>query len=144
MMDTSEAGEIVDQDRDRMRALSSRLLSLHGVLLDRERRAYEERHGSVASRELLQLLLHDEQFSWLRSLSSMIAKIDEVVDAEKPIPPDGLKSAYRETYRLLKSGTGGDFQDKYHVALQDSPDVIMAHAAVSRVLSDSDPGPGAR
>ena len=127
-----------------MRALSSRLLSLHGVLLDRERRAYEELHGTVASRELLQLLLHDEQFSWLRSLSSMIAKIDEVVDSEEPIPPDSFKSAYRETYRLLKSGTGGAFQDKYHLALQDSPDVIMAHAAVSRVLSDSDRGPGAR
>jgi hypothetical protein len=134
----------VDEDRDRMRALSSRLLRLHSLLLDRERRAYEERHGSVASRELLQLLLHDEQFSWLRSLSSMIAKIDDVVDAQEPIPPGGLRSAFREAYRLLKSGTGGDFQDKYHLALQDSPDVIMAHAAVSRILSDSDPGPGTR
>jgi hypothetical protein len=134
----------VDEDRDRMRALSSRLLRLHSLLLDRERRAYEERHGSVASRELLQLLLHDEQFSWLRSLSSMIAKIDDVVDAQEPIPPGGLRSAIREAYRLLKSGTGGDFQDKYHLALQDSPDVIMAHAAVSRILSDSDPGPGTR
>jgi hypothetical protein len=134
----------VDEDRDRMRALSSRLLRLHGLLLDRERRAYEERHGSVASRELLQLLLHDEQFSWLRSLSSMIAKIDDVVDAQEPIPPGSLRSAFREAYRLLKSGTAGDFQDKYHLALQDSPDVIMAHAAVSRILSDSDPGPGTR
>ena len=135
---------IVDPDRDRMRVLSSRLLSLHGVLLDRERRAYEERHGSVASRQLLHLLLHDEQFSWLRSLSAMIAKIDEVVDADEPLPPQSVQSAFRETYRLLKSGVGGDFQDKYHLALQDSPDVIMAHAAVSRVLSDSDSGPGTR
>jgi len=129
----------MDQDRDRMRALSARLLTLHGVLLDRERRAYEERHGSVASRELLNLLLYDEGFSWLRSLSSMIAKIDEVVDADEPLPPESLRRAFNEAYRLLKSGTAGDFQDKYHLALQDSPDVIMAHAAVSRVLSDSGP-----
>jgi len=127
-----------------MRVLSSRLLRLHGVLLDRERRAYEERHGSIASRELLHLLLHDARFSWLRSLSSMIAKIDEVVDADEPLPPQSLQSAFREAHRLLKSGTGGDFQDKYHLALQDSPDVIMAHAAVSRVLSDSGSGPGIR
>src|SRR5437867_13005281 len=124
-----------------MRVLSSRLLSLHGVLLDRERRAYEERHGSVASRQLLHLLLHDEQFSWLRSLSSMIAKIDEVVDADEPIPPESVRGAFREAYRLLKSDDAGDFRDKYHLALQDSPDVIMAHAAVSRVLSDVGPGP---
>jgi hypothetical protein len=134
----------VDQDRDRMRVLSSRLLRLHGVLLDRERRAYEERHGSIASRELLHLLLHDARFSWLRSLSSMIAKIDEVVDADEPLPPQSVQSAFREAYRLLKSGAGGDFQEKYHLALQDSPDVIMAHAAVSRVLSDPDSDPGTR
>ena len=127
-----------------MRVLSSRLLRLHGVLLDRERRAYEDRHGSIASRELLHLLLHDAQFSWLRSLSSMIAKIDEVVDADEPLPPQSVQSAFREAYRLLKSGAGGDFQDKYHLALQDSPDVIMAHAAVSRVLSDPDSDPGTR
>jgi hypothetical protein len=134
----------VNQDRDRLRDLSARLLRLHGILLDRERRSYEDRHGAVASRELLHLLLHDEHFSWLRSLSSMIAKIDEVVDADEPLPPQSLQSAFREAHRLLKSGTGGDFQDKYHLALQDSPDVIMAHAAVRRVLSDSGPGPGAR
>jgi hypothetical protein len=134
----------VNQDRDRLRDLSARLLRLHGILLDRERRSYEDRHGAVASRELLHLLLHDEHFSWLRSLSSMIAKIDEVVDADEPLPPQSLQSAFREAHRLLKSGTGGDFQDKYHLALQDSADVIMAHAAVSRVLSDSGPGPGAR
>ena len=127
-----------------MRVLSTRLLTLHGLLLERERRAYEERHGSVASRELLHLLLHDEQFSWLRSLSSMIAKIDEVVDADEPLPPDSMQRAFREAHRLLKSGTAGDFREKYHLALQESPDVIMAHAAVSRVLSDSGPGSGTR
>jgi len=112
-------------------------------LLDRERLAYEERHGSVASRELLHLLLHDEQFSWLRSLSSMIANIDAIVDADE-ILPESVRGAFRAAYRLLKSDEGGDFRDKYHLALQDSPDVIMAHAAVSRVLSDAGPDPGTR
>jgi hypothetical protein len=130
----------LDEDRDRMRTLSTRLLTLHGVLLDRERRAYEEQYGLVASRELLHLLLHDERFAWLRSLSSMIASIDAIVDTDEPIPPERVRGAFREAHRLLKSGAGGDFQDKYHLALQDSPDVIMAHAAVSRVLADAGPG----
>jgi hypothetical protein len=89
-------------------------------------------------------LLHDEQFSWLRSLSSMIANIDAIVDADEPITPASVRGAFREAYRLLKSDEGGDFQVKYHIALQDSPDVIMAHAAVSRVLSDAGPAPGSR
>jgi hypothetical protein len=126
----------VDQDRDRLRDLSARLLRLHGILLDRERLAYEERHGSVASRELLHLLLHDAQFSWLRSLSSMIAKIDEVVDADEPLPPQSVQSAFREAYRLLKSGAGGDFRTS--TISRWIAGWIMAHAAVSRVLSDPD------
>jgi len=127
----------VDQDRDRLRDLSTRLLRLHRVLLDRERRAYEDRHGAVPSRELLHLALHDEQFAWLRSLSAMIAHIDEVVDADEPIVLEGVQNVFREVYRLIKSGDRGAFQDKYRVALQDSPDVVMAHAEVSRVLPAS-------
>jgi len=127
----------VEQDRDRLRDLSARLLRLHRVLLDRERRAYEDRHGAIPSRELLHLALHDEQFAWLRSLSTMIAHIDEIVDADEPIVLEGVQNVFREVYRLIKSGDRGAFQDKYRVALQDSPDVVMAHAEVSRVLPAS-------
>ena len=130
----------MNQDRDRIRDLSTRLLRLHGLLLDRERRAYEDRHGSVASRELLHLVLYDEQFSWLRLLSTMIANLDALVDADEPVMPESVRIAFREVYGLLKSGENGDFRDKYIVALQESPDVIMAHAAVSRVLTDSRAG----
>jgi hypothetical protein len=127
------------QDRDRLRDLSTRLLQLHGLLLDRERGAYEDRHGSVPAYELFQLVLYDAQFSWLRSLSGMIANLDALVDADEPISPANVRSVFRETFLLLKSGEGGDFQAKYIVALQESPDVIMAHAAVSRVLSNAGP-----
>ena len=134
----------MDHDRDRIRDLSTRLLRLHGVLLDRERRAYENRHGSVPAHQLFQLVLYDTQFSWLRSLSGMIANLDAIVDADEPVSPENVRSVFGEVYALLKSGEGGDFQAKYIAALQDSPDVIMAHAAVSRVLSDSGPPPGIR
>lgn len=134
----------MDQDRDRLRDLSTRLLRLHGVLLDRERRAYEDRYGSVPSRELFQLVLYDARFSWLRSLSTLVANLDAIVDADEPIAPEHVRSVFRETFLLLKSGEGGEFQAKYILALQDSPDVIMAHAAVSRVLSDAGPASGIR
>lgn len=127
----------MDQDRDRLRELSARLLRLHRVLLDRERRAYEDRHGSIPSRQLLHLVLHDEQFAWLRSLSTMIARIDDIVDTDELISSESVQNAFREAHRLIKFGGTGDFQDKYYEALQDSPDVVMAHAEVSRVLPAS-------
>ena len=124
-------------DRERLRDLSGRLLHLHKVLLEREREAYERRHGSIPSGALLGLVLDDEAFAWLRSLSALIADIDAVVDTEDPVAHESAQRAFREAHRLLKSGEGGDFQDRYHVALQESPDVVMAHADVSRVLPAS-------
>jgi hypothetical protein len=128
--------------RERLRDLSTRLVPLHRVLLDRERRAYENRHGSVPSGELLRLAFHDEQFAWLRALSTMIADIDTLVDADDPIQQGDAEKLFGEAHRLLKSGASGDFQVKYRVALQESPDVVIAHADVSRVLPS--PGLGTR
>ncbi len=124
-------------DRERLRDLSRRLLLLHKVLLDRERHAYEQRHGAIPSGALLGLVLDDEAFAWLRLLSGLIAEIDELVDTDEPVARDNVERPFREAYRLLKSGVGGDFQDRYHVALQESPDVVMAHADVSRLLPAS-------
>jgi hypothetical protein len=127
----------VDHDRERLRDLSTRVVRLHKILLDRERRAYEERHGSVPASTLFQLVLHDAQFAWLRALSAMIARIDALVDAQEQVAEADARRVFSDAYRLLKSGGGGEFQDKYHAALQDSPDVVMAHADVSRVLPAS-------
>jgi hypothetical protein len=124
----------VELDRDRLREISRRLLLLHRILLDRERHAYEARHGAVSSGDLLRLLLHDEHFAWLRPLSTLIAGMDERVDADEPMAPADAEAAFREVHRLLKSADSGAFQDKYRQALQDSPDVVMAHAGVSAVL----------
>ncbi len=127
----------MDSDRDRLRDLSSRLLRLHRLLLDRERRAYETRHGSVAAGDLFRLVLDDPQFAWLRSLSALIARIDEAVDGDDALAPRDVDAAFREVYRLLKGGAGGEFRDKYHDALQRSADVVMAHADVSKMFPPS-------
>ena len=124
----------MDPERDRLRDLSDRLLKLHRVLLDRERAAYETRHGSVAAGDLFRLVLDDPQFAWLRSLSALIARIDAAIDSDDVLTAEDVDAAFREVYRLLKGGTGGEFRDKYHDALQRSPDVVMAHADVSKLF----------
>ena len=124
----------MDADRDRLRDLSARLLKLHRALLDHERAAYETHHGSVAAGDLFRLLLDDPQFVWLRALSALIARIDEVVDADDPLTHDDADAAFRAVYQLLKGDAAGEFRDKYHDALQRSPDVVMAHAHVSKLF----------
>ena len=127
----------MDPDRDRLRALSERLLRLHRVLLDGERLAYETRHGVVAAGDLFRLVLDDPQFAWLRSLSALIARIDAAIDSEDALSSHDVDAAFREVFRLLKGGAGGEFQDKYHEALQRSPDVVMAHSEVSKLFPPS-------
>jgi len=124
----------MDLERTRLRELSARLLRLHSLLLSRERRAYERRHGAVPSGDLLNLLLHDAAFAWLRSLSGMVARIDELVDAESPVTSADVERVLGEAYRLLKSEEQDAFHDNYRDALQDSPEIVMAHAEVSKLL----------
>ena len=124
----------MDDARFRLRDLSQRLLRLHGLLLNRERRAYEREHGALASRALLDLLLNDEGFAWLRSLSGMVARIDELVDDDSPLPAELIERVFADTVHLLKSGEDTSFHAKYVDALQDSPEIVMAHAEVSKLL----------
>jgi hypothetical protein len=132
----------VDDDRRRLNDLSARLLLLHGVLLERERTAYESLHGPIAPRELLRLLLGDEQFAWLRSLSQLIARIDEAVDSDTPEIASTAEDFVRETSDLVRSGASEAFAVKYAAALQDSPDVVMAHADVVKLLTARQEGKG--
>ena len=55
------------------------LLRLHKALLDDERVSYERVHGRIPSNgAFLQLVLGDAWFAWLRPLSQLMAKLDEL------------------------------------------------------------------
>lgn len=129
----------MDEARKQLRDLNARLVALHAALLGCERRAYEETHGPTTGAELLRLLLDHEAFAWLRSLSAMIARIDDALDADGAAADVDAESFFRETHRLLRSGGSAAFDTKYHDALQRSPDVVMAHADVMKVLPASRP-----
>jgi hypothetical protein len=53
-------------------------------------------HGSVASRELLHLLLHDQRFAWLRSALVHDREHRRRVDADEPIAPRARVTAFRD------------------------------------------------
>jgi hypothetical protein len=125
----------MEQPRDSLRDLVARLLRLHAALLDHARRSYEGRHGALAPRELLPLVIHDPHFAWLRPLSGMIAGIDEVADAEEVTLAD-VERLSRQVQRLLRSDDSDPaFHTRYRDALQESPDVVMRHADVVKRLA---------
>lgn len=118
----------------RLGELRARLTRLHRTLLDDQRLAHEAAHGPVSSPpELLRLLLHHEDFSWLRTLSAMIAAIDATLDETEDADGDA-DPFVRQARTLLRSGGHSPFETKYRDALQRSPDVVIAHAAVVTLL----------
>ena len=124
-----------DTDRQFVFDLRKALLHLHKVLLDWERSAYERIHGRVSSGELLKAIVEDQQFGWLRPISELIVRIDQTVDGEPqngPVDVDALISRAREVTAADEAGTPN--AQRYHAALQEHPDAVFAHRAVTNVL----------
>ena len=70
------------------------LLRLHKALLDDERVSYERVHGRIPSNgAFLQLVLGDAWFAWLRPLSQLMVKLDELMREAQKVP--GIGSAPR-------------------------------------------------
>jgi hypothetical protein len=115
--------------------LRDNLLTLHKLLVDLERDSYEQTHGKVTSGEFLNLLLSNQDFSWLRRISELIVWIDEVLDPKELTADDEIQNIFTQARKLLTpADLGEDFERKYQDALQRNPDVILAHKEVRDVL----------
>lgn len=120
------------------------LLRLHKALLDDERVSYERVHGRIPSNgAFLQLALNDAWFAWLRPLSQLIAKLDELSESNDPAPRAAIPALLASVRTLLiPTEEGEGFGRQYYDALQRSPDVVLEHAAVGALLRQSIPNKG--
>lgn len=122
----------------KLREIRLALLHLHKTLLDDEREAYERVHDRVEnSYEMLRLVMHDPWFAWLHSLSELIVKIDEALDANPPPDQAEAESVIQQLRELTTPNeNGAQFQQKYFRALQRSPDAVLAHAETMKVIGN--------
>ena len=128
-----------DLTRNALKELRHALLRLHKLLLDLERRDFERARGRISnSYEFLQLVLKDPWFAWLHRLSELIVQIDESLDTrdqEVPMTEQDAKALIERAKTLLApSESGTQFQKNYFLALQQSPDVVLLHSEVMRML----------
>lgn len=121
-----------------LRELRQVLLRLHKTLLDWERKAYERLHGRQSNNALLDALLKDPQFAWLRPLSQMIVRIDEMMEDEIPPEKGDLEAVLGHVRDLTTPDeSGNSYEQRYHNALQGSPDAVFAHRDVVALLKRS-------
>ncbi len=127
-------------ERGLMMDLRQALLHLHKTLLDWERVSYERIHGRVSSQELLQAILSDPQFAWLRPFSALIVHIDETLEHESPEAPADVPAIVDRARTLVSPDESRDANaGRYREALQEHPDAVFAHRAVTLLLKPAKP-----
>lgn len=120
---------------ERVRDARNLLLKLHKNLVDHERAIWEGINGQATAAQFLNVLLEDEDFSWLRKFSTLIVDIDEMF-AQK----DGVSSEAVDLHlgklRDLVSMKDEDeaFKAKYQSALQQDLDAAARQGDLKSLL----------
>jgi hypothetical protein len=111
------------------------LLRLHKTLLDWERSQYERAHGRQSNADMLTAFLEHPQFAWLRPMSQLIVRIDEMLDGERPPSTADIDAVVTRARQLTMPDEFGDaYAKRYHTALQEVPDAIFTHREVVGLL----------
>ena len=122
--------------QQRLQEIREALLQLHKALVDSERVRYEKVVGEIKSPgHFLQLLTNDPWFGWLHPLSQLIVSMDEALDDKEPLTPQIADALARQAGLLLVPQENADgFGGHYFFALQHDPDVVLAHAAATKLI----------
>ena len=133
-MDTED--RLLQETAEKLRGIRGALLRLHKTLLERERDEYERGHGKISnSYEYLNLVMHNPSFAWLRNLSELIVQIDEALDGRETASEATANALIQQSRLLLTPNEAGpEFQRKYYASVQESPEVVLAHAEFAKLL----------
>jgi hypothetical protein len=130
LTDTRQAEKLLND-------LRQGLLRLHKTLLDWERAGYERIHGRQSSNDLLNALLNDPQFSWLRPISQLIVRIDEVLSDKTPPMRNDVDAVVAQVKALTSPNAEGNiYERRYDTVLQEHPDAVFAHRDVLALLKE--------
>ena len=114
----------------------SMLLELHKSMIDHERAQYEELNGKLNAGQFLNLLLEDQNFSWLRKFSTLIVEIDELLDLKDGIPSDMIDANLGKIRDLVSmSESDENFRSKYVKAIQQDVNTAGLQAKLQGLMN---------
>ena len=121
--------------RTKLTSLGRALRDLHKQLIHIESQYFGAVGGPL---ELLQLVTNHPNFAWLQKLSGLMAQMDERLDEEEPVTAEDAVTFRRAIEALIGPSEQGDleFRAKYNAVLHDGPELVMAHGAVRKQLSE--------
>ncbi len=120
--------------------ISFALARIHKTLLENEIEDMETKLNVVLSpADRLQVLLNDPSVSWLRSLSQLIASVDEVYFQKEPIQQEQWDSALKrieDLFSMTSEMTGDSaFSSRYRSMLTKVPDLMPQHSLLRMAMA---------
>jgi hypothetical protein len=125
---------MTDADRALLGELRRLLLQLHKTLIDWQRAEYEQDRGRLQTTQLMNVIFNDPEFAWLRSMSGLIVRIDETLEAKEPEAPSECGALIAQARELIAPEAGSAYAQRYHAALQELPDAVLAHRDLVTLL----------
>jgi len=116
------------------------LLALHKAILDHERAAYERESGPVTPAAFLQVLINSAAFRWLMPLATVIANVDEALDAKDATAEDRIGAVEAVVGLFDASAPKTAFLERYQALLQANPEVLHLHGELAPVLKGGKEG----
>jgi hypothetical protein len=82
--------------------------------------------------------MSDPQFAWLRPVSELIVRIDESLEIDAMEGPAiDVESILAQARTLVSpDATGTPYAQRYYTALQEHPDAVIKHRAVTTLLKE--------
>lgn len=124
------------RQRTALEGLHRAMLPLHKALIDATKEEYAAEHGAVDNPyELLRLLGEDPFFDWLKPMTAIIVRIDDLSEGE--FETKDVDEVHRAVTQMLEgSENDGAFARRYQGILQWNFDVMTTHPTVRAALDD--------
>ena len=121
-------------DPSRIIAARHALLALHKAIIAAERVDLERIEGRLAANQMLDRLVTDERFAWLRPMTALIVALDELLEGDVPADAETYVARAIELLTPEAASDGDLFAVEYLRLLHERPEVTMEHASAMRVL----------
>lgn len=107
-----------------LKKIRDKFLKLHKILLDNSRAEYENKFGTLTSGKFLEMLLSDQRFEWLRTISTLIVRIDEAYDLDDGLSNEMIEGFYTESSDLFDENSDEytEFKENLNKAIPNLPE----------------------
>ncbi len=136
--DTRPVDPIDQAQRIKLNDLAQALRSTHSTLLEIVKKEYESTNGAINGPfAYFQLVTSDPIFQWLRPLSGMMARLDDLLDNKrdlKPLDAENIKLEVEELFAFSEALE--HFSSHFHARAKLEAEVKLRHTEVEKALQN--------